>query len=317
MISEVISALHAGRPYLARVGRSGEWGFRLPGIGGMGFHVVVGGEGWLITEDGPPVRVRTGDVVLVPYGTRHGLSHTATSRLDDLPLMRQPSWEPPDDRIAHIDLAIGCYRLKPARVHRFVRELPPAVVIPLGPDRQAKVRALIEILSADGSGQTSGTAVARAALVDLALADALHHGLQQSRHGEWPEVTDPGIAAAIEQIHIHPQRPWTLQSLGEVAGMSRTAFKQQFTALVGTPPISYLIELRLTRGARALRESTEPLMVIARQVGYSNAYTFSNAFRRRFGVSPGRFRQQATRDPATISEHTRTPLDALAVEASN
>lgn len=300
MISEVISALHAGRPYVTRVSRSGEWGFRLPGIGGMGFHVVVGGEGWLITEDELPVRVRTGDVVLVPYGTKHGLSHTVAARLDDLPLMRQPSWERPDDGTAHIDLVIGCYRLKPDRVHRFVRKLPPAVVIPLSPDRQPKMQALIEILSVEALVVTSGTATTRAALVDLALADALRHGWQQSHQGEWPDVTDPGIAAAIDQIHSHPQQPWTVQSLGEVAGMSRTAFKQQFTALVGTPPISYLIEWRLTRGARALRESTEPLSVVARQVGYSNAYTFGNAFRRRFGVSPGRFRQQARLEPTTM-----------------
>jgi AraC-like DNA-binding protein len=317
MISEVIGTLHAGRPFMTRVSRSGEgWGFRLPDIGGMGFHVVVGGEGWLTTRNGTPTRVRTGDVVLVPYGTEHGLSHRAPSRLGDLPMMRQPSWVRPDDGSAHIDLVLGCYRLEPARVHRFVRDLPPVVAVSPGQDRHRETRALIEMLSANVSGAMTGGAATRAALVDLALAHALRHGWRQSRHRGRPDVTDPGIAAAIDQIHHHPQRPWTLQSLGAVAGMSRTTFKRQFTALVGTPPISYLIEWRLTRGARTLRESTEPLTVIARQVGYSSAYAFGNAFRRRFGVSPGRFRQQAGLEPAIMPEPTRADPGALDAEGA-
>ncbi|MFI5843765.1 AraC family transcriptional regulator [Catenuloplanes sp. NPDC051500] len=316
MISEAIGALHAGRPFAARASRQGEWGFRLPGIGGMGFHVVVGGEGWLTTAAGPPRRLRTGDVVLVPYGTEHGLSHRATSRLGELPMMLEPSWSEPAGDSTHIDLVLGCYRLDQPRLQRFVRDLPPVVVISLDQDRHPEMRALIEMLSADVSAETPGTSATRAALVDLTLAHALRHGWEQTRHGMSPVVTDPGIAAAIEQMHLHPQRPWTLQSLGEVAGMSRTTFKQQFTAMVGTPPIGYLIEWRLASAARALRESAAPLAVIARQVGYSSAYAFGNAFRRRFGVSPGRFRQRATAVPAMTAAATRTDLDVGGVETA-
>jgi transcriptional regulator GlxA family with amidase domain len=148
------------------------------------------------------------------------------------------------------------------------------------------------MLSADVSQGESGTAMTRAALVDLMLVHALRHGWRHSDGGEWPHVTDPGIAAALDRIHANPQEPWTLQRLGEIADMSRTVFKRQFTATVGTPPITYLIDWRLTRGARLLRETRAPLAVIARQVGYSSEYAFGNAFRRKFGVAPGRFRDR-------------------------
>ncbi|MEU0791789.1 AraC family transcriptional regulator [Amycolatopsis sp. NPDC005961] len=302
MISEVISALHAGRPSAARVSQSGEWGFRLPDIEGMGFHVVLGGEGWLTTGGGPPVRLRPGDVVLVPYGAEHGLSHSAAARLGSLPMMRQPLWTRPAEGSAHIDLILGCYHVGHTRTHRLLRDLPPVVAVSPDFERHPELRALMELLSADVSEGTSGMATARAALVDLTLAHALRHGWQQSRDAEWPHVMDPGIAAAIDRMHANPQQPWTLKSLSEIAGMSRTAFKQQFTALVGTPPITYLIDWRLTRGARALRDSTAPLAVIARQVGYSSEYAFGNAFRRKFGVSPGRFRQQVTRELTPVGE---------------
>lgn len=248
------------------------------------------------------MRLRPGDVVLVPYGTEHGLSHAATARIGDLPTMRQPSWTRPADGSAHIDLVLGCYQLEHTRPHRFLRDLPPVLAISPDFERHPEMRALLEMLRADVSEGTPGVAMARAALVDLTLAHALRHGWQQSRDEEWPDVTDPGIAAAIARMHANPQQKWTVKDLGDIAGMSRTVFKRQFTALVGTPPITYLIDWRLTRGARALRESKAPLAVIARQLGYSSEYAFGTAFRRKFGVSPGRFRRQVTRELTPLSE---------------
>ena len=59
-------------------------------------------------------------------------------------------------------------------------------------------------------------------------------------------------------------------------------------------PMTYLMEWRLNCAARLLRETDAPLAVIARQVGYSTEYAFAGAFRREYGVPPGRFRD-ATR----------------------
>jgi AraC-like DNA-binding protein len=73
--------------------------------------------------------------------------------------------------------------------------------------------------------------------------------------------------------------------------MPRTAFTRRFSAVVGQPPMSYLIGWRLDRGARLLRETDAPLATIARQVGYSTEFAFSGAFRREYGVSPSRFRR--------------------------
>ncbi|MFD2420475.1 helix-turn-helix transcriptional regulator [Amycolatopsis pigmentata] len=139
-----------------------------------------------------------------------------------------------------------------------------------------------------------GTAVTRTALIDLVLVHALRHGRSRIRTGTWPEVTDPGIDAVLGQIHANPQLPWTVRELSRTAGMSQTAFKRQFTTLVGKPPMTYLIDWRLTYSARLLRETAAPLTAVARRVGYSSEYTFANAFRRKFGVAPGRFRKQVT-----------------------
>ncbi|WP_239151819.1 AraC family transcriptional regulator [Virgisporangium aliadipatigenens] len=291
VISEAIGAIHAGRPSASSVRESGAWGMRLPAIEGMGFHVVLHGTGWLITAADQPVRLRAGDVVLVPHGTQHGLSHTAASEIGGLPPLRLPARRRGSEPTA-FEVVLGCYRLDRGQVHRFLRDLPPVIAISPDYDRHPEMRAVIELLTMDVSGSGPGTSVTRPALIDLMLVHALRHGQRQSLIG--PEAIDPGIAAALSQIHTNPQRPWTVQQLGEVAGMSRTAFKRQFTGLLGKPPMTYLIDWRLTHGARVLRETTEPLATIARQVGYSSEYAFANAFRRKFGIAPGRFRNQAT-----------------------
>jgi AraC-like DNA-binding protein len=303
VISEVIGTIHAGRPSASRIRQSGAWGMRLPGIEGMGFHVVLSGSGWLITAAGQPVPLHEGDVVLVPHGVPHGLSHTRAGTIDQLPTVEIPSTRPITEP-ASFDVILGCYRLERGRIHRFLRELPPVITMSPDYDRHPEMRALMEMLVTDVSEDLPGTAATRPALIDLTLVHALRHAREHTRAGEWPEVTDPGIAAALNQMHTNPQRPWTLQQLGVIAGMSRTVFKRHFASLVGTPPMTYLTGWRLTIGAQVLRETKAPLAAIARQVGYSSEYAFSSAFRRKFGIAPGRYRDQMTRQ---LSPPSSTP----------
>nr|WP_153547854.1 helix-turn-helix transcriptional regulator [Streptomyces sp. RB17] len=95
--------------------------------------------------------------------------------------------------------------------------------------------------------------------------------------------------------------------------MSRTAFTRRFTVLVGKPPMAYVRDLRLSTAARVLRETDAPLAAIARQSGYANEFSFATAFRRNYGISPGRYRTgrpprraRRSRPPARGNAATRT-----------
>jgi AraC-like DNA-binding protein len=117
--------------------------------------------------------------------------------------------------------------------------------------------------------------------------------VEENRPEGWSEITDPGITAALLQIHDRPQLPWTVSRLSAAADISRTAFTRRFTSLVGKPPMAYVIDRRLGCAARLLRESNASLAEIARKVGYCTEFAFAAAFRREYGVSPGRFRSAA------------------------
>ncbi len=54
--------------------------------------------------------------------------------------------------------------------------------------------------------------------------------------------------------------------------------------------MTYLRERRLALAADLLREPGATLAVVADRVGFANAFAFSAAFKREFGVSPSEYR---------------------------
>jgi AraC-like DNA-binding protein len=105
-------------------------------------------------------------------------------------------------------------------------------------------------------------------------------------------LADPAVSAALHAMHHDLARPWTVQTLAAQAGLSRAAFAHRFTALAGRPPLTYLTWWRLTVAAKLLRESDAPLNEVAAQVGYTSEFAFANAFKRRYGIAPGKYRRQ-------------------------
>lgn len=291
MVSQAISSLRVGRRAIRRFRQGGSWGLRLGGQPGSGFHLVLDGSAWLISADAPPVALRPGDVVLVPSGADHGLSVTRRA-LHEMPLNAMDldlSVPGPAD----FEFLCGSYRLDHGQVHPYLTGMPDLIVMSPDYERHPELRSLTGLLVEGAAEEQPGTEVTRSALLDLMLVSVLRQWLREKRPETWPAITDPAIITALDAIHGSPQTQWTVSRLGETVGMSRTAFTRRFTSQVGKPPMTYLIAWRLNCAARLLRETDASLATIARQVGYSTEFAFAGAFRREYGVSPGRFRQAA------------------------
>ena len=104
---------------------------------------------------------------------------------------------------------------------------------------------------------------------------------------------DPVVGQALRLLHENPDYPWTVASLAEKIGLSRAALARTFTNLVGAPPMTYLTEWRLTIAADLLRQPEATLDAVSHQVGYSNGFALSTAFKRVRGVSPQEYRAAA------------------------
>lgn len=288
MITAAIRSVQVGRARGRRVAESGAVGLRFPAAPGVGFHVMLSGEGWLITHEAEPVPVRPGDVVFTAIGAEHGMARVPCD-LAELPTAEMADLQPPPVPV-DFEFLCGSYRVEQGRLPPFLHQLPSVFAFSPDYERHPQVHAVVEMLRADFTEPGPGSDAHRGALIDLMIVHILRHLERNGGPQGWPLTTEPGLVDALREIHAQPQRQWTVQQLSDVAGMSRTAFTRRFTAAVGMPPMAYLIDWRLTSGARLLQQSDAPLAAIARKVGYSTEFAFAAAFRRKFQVPPGRYR---------------------------
>ena len=85
-------------------------------------------------------------------------------------------------------------------------------------------------------------------------------------------VRDPQIGHALALLHAEPDRTWTVDDLARQVALSRSALAERFAALVGEPPIQYLMRWRLALAAQALRSAGDAIAHVAAQTGYEFAY---------------------------------------------
>lgn len=101
------------------------------------------------------------------------------------------------------------------------------------------------------------------------------------------------IQRAVSYIVAHYREPIRLDALLRLTGMSRATFARQFQLHSGKSFTAFLNEVRLQAVCRSLRETTEPVSVIAFNNGFSQLSFFNRLFRRVFGMNPLSFRGSA------------------------
>ncbi len=275
VLSDAIGTMRVGRPSLSLTPVGPSWHQRVEAFEGARFYVAVTGGLQLSGPGLSAVAVGPGDAVLFPRGTAHTLVNTGEGTTQ---------------------LLAGAYRLDQARPHPLFQDLPDLVSMPTHPGRYPALQASIDLLRGELGEELHGRDLVLPALLDLLLVHLIRACLLEraglASTGWCVALNDEVIARSLRAVHERPADPWTVESLGAHAGLSRAAFARRFTALVGQPPLTYLTWWRLTTAARLLQTTDLPLSAVAQNSGYGSVYAFANAFKREYGVSAGRYRRQ-------------------------
>ena len=94
-------------------------------------------------------------------------------------------------------------------------------------------------------------------------------------------------------IRNHLDASLSCARLAKQAGCSPAHLNRLFRKYYGTSPYRHIELLRMRRAARFLLEFPDlSIKEIAGQVGYSDALNFSTGFKKIFGISPRRYRQE-------------------------
>ena len=102
------------------------------------------------------------------------------------------------------------------------------------------------------------------------------------------------LSPAVEHMMENYADPEiTNDRLAALCAMSTVYFRKTFEVVYGTPPIRYLLQLRLGKAKAILQGEYDSIGQVAQSVGYSSVYHFSKMFRHYTGQSPSDYAKQA------------------------
>jgi len=309
-LSDALSLLKPRTYVTGGLSAGGPWSLRIPKYEGIKCYTVVAGECWLSVEGiEQPVRLRAGSCLLLP----HGRPFVLTSDLDLPPVDARTivstveryngvlKVTPGDDF-----LLLGSHFALEGDARFLLDALPPIVLLEDEAHRESIRWAVERMLREMRDFQPGGTLVAQQVAYTL-LVDALRlHITDGARRGTgWLfALADKRMRNVLSRIHQSPGHAWTLQELARSAGVSRTAFAQDFKRIVGESPMAYITRWGMTLAASRIQDKREPISAVAPSLGYQSESAFRAAFKRQWGSAPRQYlRSRRLQLSATARDH--------------
>ena len=288
----------------------------LPGAEHMiEFHGVVKGSCWAAIAGESPLRLEEGDVVLFPQGDPHVMSSAPGMRAPGVDRSFFFSPRPPqlpyalsmtgaEITTARLDggggnpstIACGFLGLDARPFNPLLAALPRVLRVPgstLGAD--SWVTTFLRAVVTESNQRRPGGEAVLERMSEMLFVEVLRRhvdSLPPEQTGWLAGMRDPAVGRALSLLHERPAAPWTLEKLGEEAGLSRSSLHERFSHFIGTPPMQYLTRWRMQVASGLLRDTGAKLVEVSLAVGYESEAAFSRAFKREVGVSPGAWRRE-------------------------
>jgi AraC-like DNA-binding protein len=165
-----------------------------------------------------------------------------------------------------------------------LRGLPDFLCVPLAD--MVGVEATLALLFDEAFARRAGREAGIDRLMEFFVVLLLRHAIDARliQLGLLAGLADARLAKAITAMHDKPEHAWSLDALAQTAGMSRARFAASFRQTVGTPPLNYLTDWRISV-AQTLLKRGKPLKAVAPAVGYSSPAAFARVFAKRVGAS--------------------------------
>jgi AraC-like DNA-binding protein len=185
-------------------------------------------------------------------------------------------------------IVYGFLRFDRVNLKPMTQLLPSLILIKADQARTLALHTTLQLLASEMAEQQPGSEVAANRLAEVLFIQTLraHIRSEGCKRGWLRAIFDPQIGAALRSIHENLGRPWTVELLAGVAGMSRSGFALHFKELLGQTPLEYVTEWRMQKAIQLLQDNGRKLVDIAKTVGYESDAAFSKAFRRIVGMTP-------------------------------
>jgi AraC-like DNA-binding protein len=172
--------------------------------------------------------------------------------------------------------------------HPLVQALPPMLVVPLR--AVDGIEQSLALLFAETDRLRCGQRLLANRLFEVLLVQLLRWLLDHPEEADIPAglihgLSHPKLARALTAVHEEPGAAWSLETMAQTAGMSRSAFALAFKQQLGTTPAEHLLQWRVAL-ARSMLLGGESIKSVGDKLGYASATSFARAFSQTLGKSP-------------------------------
>ena len=259
-------------------------------------HYVLSGAGEIQLIDHPSIRVAAGAVVLIPATMKHSL-HGEKGGTELLPkckpamlgLAHHVGTGSASDR-----LQVLCGRVSIGlRGSMSVIDLLRKPIVAPGHEAGIQARALSLLVQELAETRLGSRAMIRILLLECVIDLIRNRLAARDPDLSWfSALIDRRLWPALNAMLESPGADHSVESLAELAGMSRSRFAERFGRAYGTGPMQLLRDLRMQLAARLLILTDLGIDRIAERVGFASRSYFTHQFEMHHGQSPGRYRSE-------------------------
>lgn len=277
----------------------------------ISYHIVNRGPCWAAVRGEPPMRLESGDILVLPHGDAYKIGDTprfptladeeesidffkSMAAGDIPPIVTEDGTRAPGSRL--ICGFLGC-NLHPG--NPLMSSLPRMIRVPAPKQGDDPLSHLIDFALTESRQRRGGERCLLMRLSEVMFVEVLRRYLRVSIVSEsgWLNgLRDPVVGRAMGRLHRDIAHPWTLQELARAVGASRSILADRFSRIVGVPPMQYLTNWRMQVAAKRVAEDRAMIYTIATEVGYQSEAAFSRAFKRVLGHSPRQWRERHKRE---------------------
>lgn len=278
------------------------WAIDLPKIDNcVIFHMVVGGAAKFIVEK-ENIIVKSQELIIFPNSIPHLINDGSSSdfyKLSDLPI------KPVTSRFETLSfggegqetkLICGALVFNSPVTKKLIDLLPRYMTITSQEStNMSSIKSLFSLINSEVQNITVGSDATLSKLAELLIISSIREYFSSPvscRDNILLMLSDTRILRSLELMHKTPEFNWSLEKLAKEVGMSRTSFVEKFRNLVGSTPIEYLTDWRMSLAHSRLQNTSESLLSIALEIGYKSEASFSRTFKKVMGKNPGDVRRE-------------------------
>jgi AraC-like DNA-binding protein len=308
LLTEILLGLRLDGVEYGRCVMKAPWAVAFPAQRSARFHFVATGGCWLRTQSTDWVQLNAGDAVLLPRGSFHILASAPDVPAVDIDSLARVAVSDNiylvDGRAAGADavssgsateatqndvLFCGALRFNLDPLHPLVTMMPEVMRAGELAQRDPTVPALLEAMEREVAFDRIGACGILARLADVLASSIIRAWVEcgcSDSTGWIAAVRCPKIGKVIAAVHADPERDWSVATLAELMGSSRSSFAEAFTRTMGESPAKYVAKVKMFEARRWIANDGMRIAVAADRLGYDSEASFSRAFKRVIGHPP-------------------------------